>query len=617
MTITDADGAFVSAGGLPTRITQPEPSPLTLASGVQARAARTLATLRVELDGLASQLRPQDARRAPQALIPADIITQLLDRLAVVTQTLSEIEQAANSARSTIDKLRAERGQLQALFVIAEHLNATIDRPALLVRMLDDVLTLVRGDRGGIFLVDANGQLRFEAARHRDRQSLPPGDNIISRAAVELCWQRQQTVLVPQTGTDPAMSRDAIVKQQGIHSVMCAPFRTQQQVMGIAYVDRRETPGGFTADDIDLLAAFCNIGTISLESANHFVTQQVQLQAIAAMKNYTDSILASVASGVIALDNQGRVTRINPAALRLLNAEERAVQGKTYSIALQSVHNRTIVDRMLKTLETPNVHETMFTETQITGRDKPLKLNVTWSALQGPEQQRLGTVIVIDDLTALSEEREAAQRVERYVHPNVIELVKQHPSAAVLGGATREISIIFADLRDFTKLGEALKPAPLFELLNTYLNLLSEIVFAEGGTVTMFQGDAVMAIFNAPADQPDHPLRAIRAGWAMRTALNEQHARTGYKPLHFGIGLNLGSAYVGNIGHSRIQNYTAIGDAVNTAKRIEEQARENRVLVSDVLYRRVASAVHVAPSEPLVAKGKAQPMAVWELRGIR
>ncbi len=637
MVVSEPDGTFLSAGGLPTRITQPEPSPLTRAADVQARAARAIRATREEIAAIISHFSIPDLSPDVQSQsITPEVLQHLQDHLNQVTTLLSELEFAANAARSTIETLRVERGQLQSLCVIAEHLNGTLHRQQLLNRVLEDLLVLVRGDRGAIFMQRAasspsregpsgsgtlrreyDAHLQFEAAFHRGQGALPLSDELICRAAVEQSWRQQEPHLIPAVQSEPLTSQDPSVTRNGIHSLMVSPLRTQDQVVGMVYVDRRETDRAFSSDDLDLLAAFCNLAAIALENADLFAQQQIQMQTVAAMKNYTDSILASIASGVIALDKSGRITRTNPAATRILGLSEREVLNKPYSAALQAIQNRTIIDRIAQSIDVPDIHDSFLADTTIADQTVPRRLNFIWSALRSADQQRLGTVIVIDDLTEIEAEREAAKRIERYVHPNVVELVRHHPSAAVLGGSTREISILFADLRDFTKLGESLAPEPLFTLLNEYLNLLTEIVFHEGGMVTMFQGDALMAIFNAPLDQADHSLRAVRAAWRMQTALREQNTRTGQKPVEFGIGVHIGQAYVGNIGHNRIQNYTAIGDAVNTAKRIQEVARENRVLMHDDLFRRIEDMVLVTPYQSVVVKGKSKPLTLWELRGLR
>src|SRR5262249_45449959 len=133
-------------------------------------------------------------------------------------------------------------------------------------------------------------------------------------------------------------------------------------------------------------------------------------------------------------------------------------------------------------------------------------------------------------------------------------------------------------------------------------------------------GDALMAISNAPLPQTDHVLRAVRAAWAMRTAL-ERHAAdsvTSAVPVQYGIGVATGMAVVGNIGaRDRLQNYTAIGDAVNTAQRLQSNASANQILLSAAAYLEVAPHVVVRELSPLSVKGKTQPLSVYQLNGLR
>jgi len=131
-------------------------------------------------------------------------------------------------------------------------------------------------------------------------------------------------------------------------------------------------------------------------------------------------------------------------------------------------------------------------------------------------------------------------------------------------------------------------------------------------------GDAIMAIFNAPLSQNDHAMRAIRAAWKMRMAvLNYQRSHSQGLPISFGFGVNTDSATVGNIGsQGRMQNYTAIGDAVNVASRLQSNASDNNILVNSSTLQRVRSAVRVAQMAPLYVKNKSAPLDVWCLMGL-
>jgi class 3 adenylate cyclase len=201
----------------------------------------------------------------------------------------------------------------------------------------------------------------------------------------------------------------------------------------------------------------------------------------------------------------------------------------------------------------------------------------------------------------------------------VVRQLLADPSAVHLGGEQREISIVFADIRGYTKLAEELTPDALVRVLNQYLEILTAAIWQEEGTLTMFIGDALMAIFNAPLPQPDHAERATRAAWAMRRALerNLTISHADVPAVHYGIGVHTGNAVVGNIGaHERMQNYTAIGDAVNIAQRLQSAAAADQILLSAATFQRVAHLATARPMDPLTVKGKAQPLHVFELDGM-
>jgi adenylate cyclase len=156
--------------------------------------------------------------------------------------------------------------------------------------------------------------------------------------------------------------------------------------------------------------------------------------------------------------------------------------------------------------------------------------------------------------------------------------------------------------------------------LHHYLDILTAAIWEEEGTLTMFIGDALMAIFNAPLPQADHAARAVRAAWAMRQALERANEQTkiGEAPAQYGIGVHTGLALVGNIGASdRLQNYTAIGDTVNIAQRLQANATANHILLSANTCAAAGTAILVAQLEPITIKGRTQPLPVYQLDGLR
>jgi adenylate cyclase len=261
------------------------------------------------------------------------------------------------------------------------------------------------------------------------------------------------------------------------------------------------------------------------------------------------------------------------------------------------------------------------------GGEMCLRLNVSpLQAGEGSEgeSETLGVAMVVDDLTELRRSQRHAEEIQRlfgrYVHPAVVRQLLADPAAVHLGGETREISVVFADIRGYTRLAEGRAPGELVRILNQYLDILTEAIWHEEGTLTMFIGDALMAIFNAPLPQPDHARRAVRAAWAMREALERNSGGLGpdTPPVEYGIGVHTGLAVVGNIGsRDRLQNYTAIGDAVNTAQRLQAGASANQILLSAATFIEVAPIALAHELQPMTLKGKTRPLSVYQLDGLR
>jgi class 3 adenylate cyclase len=183
-----------------------------------------------------------------------------------------------------------------------------------------------------------------------------------------------------------------------------------------------------------------------------------------------------------------------------------------------------------------------------------------------------------------------------------------------LAGARQLVTTLFADVRGFTSLSEQLPPEDLFALLNEHLNLAAQAVLEHEGTIDKFLGDAVMALFNVPDPQPDHALRAVRAAQAMQRRLAD-HRRAQSRPneIHFGVAITTGEAIVGNVGTAELFNYTAIGDVVNLAKRLQERAAPGQILLSRAVYQAVKGEIEARPLNPLQVKGRAAVEQVYEV----
>lgn len=209
----------------------------------------------------------------------------------------------------------------------------------------------------------------------------------------------------------------------------------------------------------------------------------------------------------------------------------------------------------------------------------------------------------------------------RYVSPSVVEQLVNEPERLKLGGERRRMSVLFSDLRGFTTMSEGLTPEQLVDVLNTYLNEMTNIVFEEGGVLDKYIGDAVMAFWNAPLDQADHAARSVRTAIRMRDKL-EQMNREGAFPkgieLKVGVGVNTGDMVVGNIGADVRYDYTVIGDSVNLASRTESLCKEYgvQIIITKNTLDMLDESYITRELDSVAVKGKKEPVRIFQVIGM-
>jgi len=212
--------------------------------------------------------------------------------------------------------------------------------------------------------------------------------------------------------------------------------------------------------------------------------------------------------------------------------------------------------------------------------------------------------------------RELKAAFSRYVSASVVESIIKNPKKLKLGGERKRMSVLFSDIRGFTTISEGLNPEQLVEVLNKYLNRMTELVFLHEGVLDKYIGDAVMAFWNAPFDQPDHALRAVRTALAMRDVLAEMNKAKvfGDLQLAIGLGVNTGDMVVGNVGGDARFDYTVIGDNVNLGSRLEGLTKEYHVwiLITEATRAEVQDRVITRRLDKVAVKGKKEPVVIYE-----
>ncbi|MBW2312309.1 MAG: adenylate/guanylate cyclase domain-containing protein [Deltaproteobacteria bacterium] len=225
-------------------------------------------------------------------------------------------------------------------------------------------------------------------------------------------------------------------------------------------------------------------------------------------------------------------------------------------------------------------------------------------------------------LTEERERRKIKGAFTYYVSSSVVNEMLKHPEKLKLGGDRKELSILFSDIRGFTTIAEGMSPEELVHLLNEYLTVMTDIVFKYDGTLDKYMGDAIMAIYGAPLDLPDHPSRACRSALEMMRELkklNEKWVAEGKKPMDIGIGINTGPMMVGNMGSEQRFDFTVMGDSVNLGSRLEgaNKSYKTNVIISEYTYERVKDEFLCMELDSVRVKGKKEPVKIYNLAGLK
>ncbi len=546
-------------------------------------------------------------------------------QLAKIGDRLRQLDQSVQSSHSSIDTLQREREMLASLYIIAQVLNSTLELESVLNLVMDKMIEVVKADRGFLMLYNkTTRRLEFTIARKKDGHPIAQHEFTLSRKVVEEVWRTKSPKVEGDTfAKDPTKT----MVEQNIRSILCAPLKLQNRSLGIVYVDNRQLVNPYTDEHLNLLSAFCNQAAIAIDNAQ-------KVREITDFKNLQENVFRSIASGVITLDTQGQIQLINRAAERIFMQSAPTVLGQSY----QTVFSARGQDKIIEVIERAKGEDQTVlnreVDCELPHRGK-VTLSINISPLHdaqsnGHKRETLGMVMAVEDLTEIRTWRDAATNVkrifQRYVHPSVVEELMSNPKAVELGGQTKEVSILFADIRGYTALSDGRSPEEVVEMLNDYLHILTEAIWQEQGTLTMFQGDAIMAIFNAPLPQEDHAIRAVRAALGMRQAIEERQRQQNPTfpevkydlKVQYGIGVNTGIATIGNIGsRDRLQNYTAIGDAVNIAARLQSNSADNEIIIHHTTYEQVRSYFDCVQQPPLTVKNKKEPLLVYKVHGVK
>ncbi len=228
----------------------------------------------------------------------------------------------------------------------------------------------------------------------------------------------------------------------------------------------------------------------------------------------------------------------------------------------------------------------------------------------------VGYMIIVDDITEAEFVKES---FGKYVARQVVEKILSGKGQIKLQGERQHVTVLFADVRGFTKLAENMEPENVVALLNEYFNMVVDIIFKYEGVLDKFIGDNVMAVFGAPIKSDNDEERAVGAAIEIQKEIekfNMLRRAEGEAPISIGIGINTGEAVVGNIGSEKRMDYTVIGDTVNVADRIQSSALGGEILISAATHEKVKDKFNCSELPAIKVKGRRNPVHVFKVAGI-
>ena len=502
-----------------------------------------------------------------------------------------------------IERMKAIRKQELEFLDIVSEVTSDIKIGSLLQKVMGEATRMLNAERSTLFLNDEKtNQLWSEVGQGLAAMQIRLPNHVGIAGAV---FTTGNTINIPYAYADLRFS-PAFDKKTGYftRSILCVPIVNQRgKIIGVTQVLNKRG-GPFTNEDESRLKAFTAQISIALENAKLFADVQN-------MKNYNESMLESMSSGVLTLDEAELVVTCNAAGLRILRVGAADIINKPAK-ELFGDANAWILDKLKRVAETQQPDLTMDAVMQI-GSDR-LSVNTTVMPLVSAEKKRLGSMIMFEDISS-------EKRMKATLARNMDPLIADQLLAAgdeVLGGKSVTATVLFSDIRGFTTMTEQLGPHATVSLLNEYFEIMVDCINREGGMLDKFIGDAIMAGFGIPVAHEDDEDRAVRTALAMIRELNTWNAKRlgeGKLPVLIGVGLNTDVVVAGSIGSQKRTNYTIIGDGVNLAARLESACKQYaaRILISEFTFKKLRGTYRSREIDLVVVKGKTKPVAVYEI----
>jgi adenylate cyclase len=522
-----------------------------------------------------------------------------LDRVRLDVVSTDEYAEINRGFLMMVEALQEE----QRILAISHDLAGELQLDLLIARIMHETTQLLNAERSTLFVHDPKTGELFSLYAEGDglREIRIPVDRGIAGAVFASGVMEN----ISDPYEDPRFGKE-VDRRTGFitRSILCAPISNKAGTrIGVTQVLNKRQ-GAFNPRDEARLRAFSAQIAVCLENARLF-------EDVLNIKNYNESILKSTSNGIITLDADNVIVTANDAAVALVGGSREAVVGQPARAAFCG-DNSWIADSIERAARTTD--PALAFDVQIARVDAaPASVNLTTAPLIDAADKRIGSMLVMEDITA---EKRVRSTMSRYMSAEVAEQLLAAGEDELIG-KDQKVSVLFADVRGFTSIAESIGARETVAMLNAYFTEMVDVVLRNGGILDKYIGDAMMALFGAPfATARDADNAVATANQMMRalTRINAQRTRDGHPKLDIGIGVSTGEVIVGNIGSAKRMEYTVIGDNVNLASRLEgaNKLYGSKILISEFTRDALGSPVLLREIDRIRVRGKARPVAIHE-----
>jgi adenylate cyclase len=525
-----------------------------------------------------------------------ELVRSMTEQAALAIQTKLMVSHVELTSKKELEFLEA-----------MSQISSEIQLSQVLEKTISTITRILEAERSTLFINDVKtNELYTEVGQGLGKTQIRFPNHLGIAGSV---FTSGKVVNIPHAYADLRFN-PAFDKSTGFftRSILAAPVRNKAgNVIGVTQVLNKRR-GEFTNDDESQLAAINSQISMSIENAKLFDDVQN-------MKNYNESVLESMSNGVITINEHNKIVTCNKAGMRILDLHDAAdIIAKDAGDFFVN-DNLWLYEKILKIHDAANVStQEVLMDATLKFGEKKISSNITILPLVSGKQNRIGSMILIEDI---SSEKRMKSTMSRYMSPELAEQLMLSGESS-LGGTSNVATVLFSDVRNFTTLTESLGPEGTVQLLNEYFTQMVDCVQGEGGMLDKFIGDAIMAVFGIPFAHEDDPDRAVRAAIGMMKALktfNVKRAEKKLMQIDHGIGINTDMIVSGNIGSEKRMDYTVIGDGVNLASRIESLCKQYgaHILISEFTFRALKATYRTRQLDKVIVKGKATPAAIFEV----